>query len=449
MERAKKRLIEENLNAADWLPDMLELETALTAFLGEKNYRNEKANEQNVSLYTNSTDDRLSKAEEMLKTITENKEKALIQGVRRMREYIDDFLEYYNIGNLKEFYLKKSGLYIELCLSINKTTIFNEDKESQRQKFERQINRLKKLGFDLISKREFGNSYYLSDTEKNKELLLNLLKTIGARFIEFKSFEDHIEEVSAIIHPARLLEFNIPDNTIAIDEDTLRKDKLIFLQTSINQLYSALATISDMPEMIHTCGYLIEHYFTDICRTLNIETKLREKVENYHKAEREKNNRIRKTEEELGKQLSGDELFNLANNYFNKIGFKALKDFGFYLSDESFISPYAATLVFGAHSIDHLRCSFELFEMSGIIEEDKVDKEMKNTIKNVEDKFYLVKPFSGERYIAYTEKNIRILSEWVKKTFCEQFDSFEVGSKRGQLYIKSFTIVCNRTDQFI
>ncbi|WP_141401043.1 hypothetical protein [Lacrimispora amygdalina] len=446
MERAKKRLTKENLNTEDWLPDILGLETALTIFLEERGYSYEKANERNVSLYRDSTDNRLSQAEKMLKTITANKETALIHSVKRLKEYMDDFFEYYKIGNLKEFYLKKSGLYVEICLSINKTSIFNEDKESQRQKFERQINRLKYMGLDLLRKREFGNSYYLSDTENNKKLLLNLLKAVGAKCIEFKSFKDHIEEISAIIHPAGLLEYDIPDNIVAIDEDTQKKDKLIFLQTSINQIFSALTTISDMPEMIHTCGYLIEHYFADICRTLNVETKMREKVESYNKAEREKNNRIRKIENEIGKQLSGDEILNLANNYFNKIGFMTLKELGFNLSADSFISPYGTKLIFDAHSMDHMMYSFDIYQMLGLIEDEKTEEEIKKTIKKIEAKFDLIEPFHEERYIAYTENNMQILINWVQCTFREQFDSFEIANKKNQLYVKSFTILKDQID---
>lgn len=248
-------------------------------------------------------------------------------------------------------------------------------------------------------------------------------------------------KVSGKIDLEKLYAYVIPNLKIAIDEETEKKNKLIFLDKRIKELYHSIATTNSMPNMIQTCGYLAEHYLVDIYKTLGFNTPLCQKVENYHKEERLKNQRIREIEEKIGETLSGTELIKLGKLFIARMGHKGLKELGFDISHEtSCIDSYGINLCFRAVSIDHMMYSFDIYER--IAEEnDKEGEDVEEkTVKFIERTFDLIEPFREERYIAYTEKNVNYIMDWVNTNFHTTLETLEVGNKRNLLYIKSFSV---------
>ena len=113
MERVNERISKGILDRDAWFEDLIILEETLTKWLNEKGYDATIAMNDRVSLSDHDTDTRLNYAEQLLQTIQTDKEKGLIQGVHRAKSKMEKILEYYNIGHIKEFHLKHTGLYIE------------------------------------------------------------------------------------------------------------------------------------------------------------------------------------------------------------------------------------------------------------------------------------------------------------------------------------------------
>lgn len=443
MKRASERLEKRNLNAEDWKPDLLALEQTLTEFLKKKGYDEKAELKRSVNLFRDDTDTRLERAKRLYSEINEHKEKAVIHGVERASALIRDILNYYPIGFLKEFHLQKSGLYIEIPLDAsNSGSFFDNKKETQRLLFEHQIKNLKDYGFHFSE--ECHRRYMFDNDMENQKLLVKLLESFGTKYIEFHENKSTILTVSGIVNPEVLFASEIPKIEMEADEEVEKKNKLMFMETTLNQMYGCLSTINNMPKMINTCGYLIEHSFNDICEILGIESELCQKVKGYHEKERLKNEEIRELETKIGEGVSAGELVHYGTEFLNKLGFRALKEIGFTISDESYISPYHVNLVYQTRSIDNMKYPFETYQFAGMIEDGETKETRKETIKYLEETFDLIEPFPKERYMAYTEKNMRLLTDWVYQNFRLTFDSFEVANKRGLLYIKSFSILLSQ-----
>lgn len=444
MKRAKHRLDEENLNVEDWEIDIRSLDATIDQFLTNNNYDYEISKLDNISLFQNDTDTRLMEIERLYKTINENKEKGLIQGVLRAQKHMYDFLDYYNIGHLSKFYLQKSYIYAELFLSINKMSILDSNKETNRLIFEKQCQRLTDLGLEFMSRERGSVSYQIKDTSKNKQLLIELLKLIGMKHLEFKVNENCIDTVTGIINIDKFLKYKIPKDDFNANSDVEKKDKLLFIRSSLKELYHLLAIANSKDQNIYTYGYLIEHYFKNICDTFGIETKLSKRFEKYHMEERKKNNKIHEYESKIGELLNGKDLCIMGNNYFNKMGLQALKNIGFNISSESYIGPYNVMLIYRTVSIDSIFRAFDSYEIEGYVKDNEIDNLINETISYLEKSFDFIEPFRDEKYIAYTEKNMKQLSEWVEKIFSQKIDSFEIHSKQGLLYISSFSVLLER-----
>lgn len=441
MERVNERISKGILDMDAWFEDLIILEETLTKWLNEKGYDATIAMNDRVSLSDHDTDTRLNYAEQLLQTIQTDKEKGLIQGVHRAKSKMEKILEYYNIGHIKEFHLKHTGLYIELYLGFMPYSMMDDKKETKRLKSEKQLDIIKQYGFDIGKKKHRNNDVGFRNTDQNKELFVDLLASFGISCLEFHSSESELLKVSGKIDLEKLYAYVIPNLKIAIDEETEKKNKLIFLDKRIKELYHSIATTNSMPNMIQTCGYLAEHYLVDIYKTLGFNTPLCQKVENYHKEERLKNQRIREIEEKIGETLSGTELIKLGKLFIARMGHKGLKELGFDISHEtSCIDSYGINLCFRAVSIDHMMYSFDIYER--IAEEnDKEGEDVEEkTVKFIERTFDLIEPFREERYIAYTEKNVNYIMDWVNTNFHTTVESLEVGNKRNLLYIKSFSV---------
>lgn len=440
MKRTKNRISNGVLEKDAWIEDILGLEAAVTDWLNENGYDAEKALADTSHVFDDDTDSRLAYAEQLLQTIKTNKYKGLIQGVYRIQTQMNRILEYYNIGHTKDFYLRSSGLYIDLYLCVRTSITMEDEKETRRLKFKEQLKIITDYGFDLCHKKHCGGDFYFSNTDKNMNLLVKLLSSFGLSRMEFSTSKTALLSVSGFVDIETLFNFEIPKLNLTIDKETENKNKLIFLDKRFKELYNSIATVNDIPNMINTCGYLAEHYLADICKTLDIEATICHKVDDYHKEERVKNQKINEINKKIGEELSGKELSELGKSFIWKMGYKGLKEIGFDIDqDASYIGPYSVNLTFLTRSIDHMMYSFDMYMDSNTETETSSIEE--KTITFLENTFDLIEPFTNERYIAYTDKNITYIMNWVNENFHTTIESFEVGNKKNQLYIKSFCVL--------
>lgn len=444
IKRANQRLADGDLSQDSWEPELLILEQAIVKFLDSFEYKQEEAGFDRTKILKESTDERLAYARELLTSVKKDKEKALIPGVKLAKDHMQEILDCYHIGNLHEFYLQDGGIYVEVWLHIRKSFSNEKETETEKIKFEYQLKKLRDLGMELQRVKYGSDSYEIRNTDNNRNILINLLESIGVNRIEMKSRKDSLWIVTGMLDPEKLVLFEIPKEKPSIDKAIYKEDQLIFIKNTLNKLYDSIATINQMPEMVSVCGTLIEHYFADICDTLGLITETSERVKNHHKAERIKNTEIRKIEEDIGKVLVGKELINVGKAYLNKIGLKAIQEIGFRLSNDSFVGPYQVLLKFSSVSMDTLIYSFELYDKTCTNEDEDMESLYDKTVKKFEETFHIIEPFDGEQYIAYTEKNMNILSAWVKRTFEKEMDSFEIDNKNGLYYIKSFSVYVNK-----
>lgn len=438
MKRVKERISKGILDKDVWVYDLLGLEATITDWLNQNGYDSTIALSDTSQVFNNDTDVRLNNATRLLETIKENKEKGLNQGVMRAKTRLETLFEYYRIGYLKDCRLKNSGLYIELNLGVMNFSCMDDKKETQRLKFQQQLRTLEDYGFDL-EKRKYGNDNVFKNTNKNKDLLITLLHTFGISHLEFHTSESEIITVTGRVDLETFFHYDIPKLNMDVDTETEKKNKLILLDKRFKELCDSISTINAMPQMVNTCGYLIEHYLVDIDKALGIETDLCHKVENYHNAERLKNQRIHEIEKKIGEALSGKELMKLGKTFFDRMGNSGLKEIGFDISHESsYIEPYGTHLKYRALSIDHMMYSFDSYSDT----EDEADKgEEEKTIQFIEKTFDLIEPFKNERYIAYSENNMKHIMEWVNTKFHTTIESLEIGNKKNLLYIKSFSVL--------
>lgn len=442
MNRIKERISNGVLDSDVWLQDLLMLEKSITQWLDEKGYDAVKSMNDRSQIFDDSTDSRLAYAEQLLQIIQTNKNKGLIQGVRRVQTQMEEILEYYNIGYISDLYLKHTGMYIKLGLGINQSSFMDEKKETQRIKHAKQLEIINDYGFELILNKFTNSTREFKNTDKNKTLLLELLGSIGISHIEFHSSEVEISAVSGWVDLQKLFSYEIQKLNILVDKETEKKNKLILLDKRFRELYDSIATVNLMPNMIHTCGYLVEHYLADIYEILDIDTALCQKVKNYHKNERLKNQKIREIDTKIGKELSDNELSKLGTSFFNQMGYKSLKELGFDICHEtSYIGPYNVKLNYRALSVDHMIYSFDSYERIAEEDEKEGDDDEEKTIKFIERTFDLIEPFREERYIAYTEKNANYIMSWVNENFHTAIETLEIGNKKNSLYIKSFSVL--------
>lgn len=443
MERARKRLEEKDLTINSWYEDILSLEFYLQKFLKENNYNREESHKDIVFLNSESDEIRLKNARNKLETLRENKKQGLIQGVYQAKDHFDQFLEYYHIGFIKDFNLKKDWFHVKLSFLITSFSGIGDDDKTKELKMKTQLNILEGKGLKLHKSR---GSYRIAACDSNKEILDVLFKSLHAKVWSYEIIDNDFRSVLLRIRPKDLLEANFPALSLDVTEEIKTEDRVRFLNKSLNQIYDSISYITEMPSLITTAGFVAEYCFSDICKSLKINTKLMDDIDNRYKTIRITNQEINQIEEEIGKLFTGEEIAKLGKEYFNEIHELTLREIGFSLSEDSAIGPYQVNLAFQYENLDTIASVLEFHELNKanqvkFEELELLADEIKAKLKNT---FDVINPFDGEQYIAYTEKNINYINLWVEKTFHVQISKFEVDNKAGLLYIKSFTIVVEK-----
>jgi len=444
-ERALKRLENKDLSIDSWIDDIVSVGVYLEYYLRSKNYSYEEFKKNEVFLYKEADEVRLRQAQERLDTIKENKKQGLIQSVNYLKSRFDEFLEFYNIGYAREFYLKGNNIYIRISLAISKSCGMGNEQATKERILKKQLDILKGLKLELT--KQGCNRYKINASDENKKILDSLFELFEAKVWSYNIWNNHFENVVLYIRPEKILSADIPGLLFEKSNELKLEDDIQFIKKSLDELMHALSTIEKMPSMIDTCGYIVEHSFADICKTLDIATSLREEVENRHKDIRKINAKIRELEQNVGKVLTGKEISNLGEKYLLEIGWKVLNKIGFDLSNESKITQYNAWLKFENRSTCSIYLGLENYRRQMNLDENVVD-ELENLeekiISSLDGKFDMIQPFPNEKYIAYTNKNIKTIMEWVKNNFYQQIDGFEVDSKNNMLYIKSFYLTLDK-----
>lgn len=436
LERAFLRIKNEDLEEKKWEKDIYELESKIQEFLKSKKYEYKEP----VPILKSATNETISGLNKNRIDSELHPERYLIEAVAEYKKSFQEFLDHYYLGFLKEFYLKKNGLiYVEIACLISPKFSFHSEKETEKRKYDEQITRLKDYGFILEKRNGTGN--YSIIYEQN---VLKLLKTLFSDFnvkgkLKIQLTNNRIDSISFYLKPENIIaEDKRPEeNHISAEEE--RNNKLRFLDDCLKHLMHAMLTMKEDASLVETCGTLVEYYFSDICDTLNIETKTSTVVHQRHLKNRILNQNAKEIKKDIGKNVINQKTPHLIENLFREINYSVMQNTGFYMDEaNSFIEEYRYYLTF--NKID-LSDSYHIWNILQIDDEEINETEIKTMLHEIANKYYLIKNIHDESYLAYTPNNINKLSDWINQSNLGEINSINLKKNSGTDIIESFTVV--------
>ena len=180
-----------------------------------------------------------------------------------------------------------------------------------------------------------------------------------------------------------------------------------------------------MPNMIDTCGSLIEYYFDDICNCLGIETEISEKVKERHQNTRQINTQIHTLEEDIKNNIDYRDLSKIIKEYVKRLNTKLITEIGFSIND---------------FKINKRSYEFQLkgYELENLILFDKdLDENVLEYIKSI---FDIVEAHS-ECYIKHSEKNLKYLMDYIKTNHLGDIYNFHAQERFMEYCIDSVQVV--------
>lgn len=376
-------------------------------------------------------DERLAQIENKINLFKDKPYIGIQEGVKICEQKIRNFLEYYHIGYCNSLFLGNYGsLDVTIGCLIHNHSSFHDKDESNKIKFQMQMDILKDYGFDLELKK---NEAFLLGTENNIVLLKQLLSSFGCALIKIEVLGERknmciIDKISFKIKPSDLLDtnFSLPEISFKVSNE-LNPDEISSIISNFKELYSSYTTFMEMEGLRDNCGYIIQSLFAQICKTLNITTSISEKNNIEHSEIRRKNIEIREKEIELGQLISGEvikEGMGLLYNHLNKIGYEKL---GFRCSDLS-ISPHNINATFFIYrqkycfenNIKRIKedALKDIYDVIGSLEDESLNILLND--KNVETLNLLIKKHIPNGFIS----NLKIGNHWSIMNF--YIESFEV-----------------------
>lgn len=429
IDRMLKRIEEGNLKREDWEPDILAFEITLNRYLKEKGYTYEKE-----KYLVENPDEKLRLLLEKEKEAYEKPIFLLPEGIKAIYDKFNTFLDFYHIGFVHDFKLNQNGM-IEIALSLHiysPSTGLGRNDVAEKANYEAGIKRLNGLGMTLVK----SGGFNIQDTESNKKIILDVLKIFcEPKLIRFSTREDIFDKIIFLIHPKDIKELPVFHRAPVTDE-IIRKNTLLRLEKLIKELYHAIGSINSMPELTNTCGYIVESCFSEVCDLLGITTELANTYHERYMQVREINRAIHDKEKQLGNIITMNQITPLAKELFESIR-KNLREIGYSLNDGTCMTIFKGLKV-NASCIPS--CSYYdayLFDNVDIDEcADKLEKQM-------EGMFDMIEPFPGERYVAFTEKNLNVITGYIRDFYQSELEDLQIENKKGALYIKSFSFYIN------
>ena len=62
---------------------------------------------------------------------------------------------------------------------------------------------------------------------------------------------------------------------------------------------------------------------------------------------------------------------------------------------------------------------------------------------HMEGMYDMIEPFQGERYVAFTNRNLAIISRWVRDTYNTNLEDIRIENRNGGFYIKTISFYIN------
>lgn len=279
------------------------LSETLEGFLKEKGYDGNK--NEVLNLYRLPSQERLRLMEEQVKQSESDEKKFVPFGVEQCSDCFNKFLSSYNIGHVSQFFMNKNG-WIEITICCWNFKNFREDRKiSEKNKFQKQMEQLRKIGITLNERR---NDVRIPFTQSNAMILREQIKKLGGKHLQISFEEDNkdnlfIKEVSFKIRPEALLEYLPEEQKNFIEDDKncefLTEDEVEYIKKLISEISHAVETINDMPSLLQTCGGVIESQIYSLCKIIGTETAISKRYYEKIKKERETNQKIMGLREKL------------------------------------------------------------------------------------------------------------------------------------------------------
>ena len=317
---------------------ILNLEKEVVSFLKEKKY-----NPQNVP-HIELRMDRIEDIEEKLSKIQDNNA-IIFEGVKKYNKIMHDFLDKYHFGFLKDFYITKGG-YFKVCIPvlIMKSSMTSKP-ESDKINFENQMKRLEEAGITISrsGKREAN----IEATTENIEAVKKLLSLIGAECIDIKMIHEegkfYLREINCYVTPESIDNLSFTSEKFEMPvTDILNDDEIQDIYTNLKNMASAYGNAS-LPNVKDVCCSLILSHFSNICKTLGIETETSKNYELQFVETREKNKKIEELKNQIGEKVNAERIKEISKTIGNRIEEYLVNELNFYCSELK-VSQYLGTV---------------------------------------------------------------------------------------------------------
>lgn len=296
------------------------------------------------------------------------------------------FLKKYNIGFLSEIYLDQYGrFFVKIPCMISSHTSFHDRDYSKRIEYDMQMKILQELGLDLEPCKVANNkSPAILATQNSIEILTKLIEEkLGGNGLHFQANvfkgQTTIREMTFKVSPDKLYAFNESIAEISCDvSDILNPDEILSLKHELKELSSTLASYND-PYLLRakeSCRSIILHVFSEICKTVGLETKISNEVNLAYVESKRVGEEIKKKEEEIKSIIDPSTIKSNINKILKSIEKFGIEKIGFSFSDIK-ISRYATVANFSFNTTGN---SLEIYcENTKEISEEKLKDIFKTT----------------------------------------------------------------------
>lgn len=395
----------------DYAPAILELGESLSKRLEEIHYN----------------PDSIRHAVLNISETTENSS-GIFEKIKEIKAKLSDFMEVYNIGFVKDFYISSYGvLCCKFILQFKKN--FSSNKPSDDINYQLQEDRLVRYGFELIEERK-GSKLFVC-TEKNISLFKKLLASIGGDGFEFGTEHDDydtLDFVKVYFDINKLMDFKEDCQKMSFSKDeVLNPDE-------VSELYERLKDINKITmnehselntnEIMNLAGNIAQMAFAGICEQFDVHTPETDKMITEWKQSRKKQQSIRDKEMEKAKEMPLEDFAKKVYSLKKDIDEFLQKNLNAHIRDFE-LAPYALTVtcstLIGDWPLEDLpedQYFKDSFEMVNDANRDEYTFMIKPTPKNFETIENIIKEKFGDVEI----NNIKVSSR--KRDYVNIYDLF-------------------------
>lgn len=338
--------------------------------------------------------------------------------LRELSQLGDDkmrlFLKKYNIGFVKDIHLDKSGLFdIEIASLITSHNTFNDKAYSKKIEFNRQLNFLSSIGIKLCESKLSNGSPALLAVQETIDILTNIIEKLGGRGVSFETRnyknQTTIKTIKFKIQPKMLFSYDEESCFEHVEPITniINENEKIFLLNEFKQLNNACVdfTNEDLTGVSVCCKNIALHAFSNICKTLNVETEISNAVKEHYELTKKENKLISEKYDILKESVCNLDIKNAVEKVMAKIEKFAVNKIGFNCIDITITNyKFTAELTFNRSGDNFTIYNDDV----DVITEEKLEK----TFECSNGTFY-----DETLFILNTQDNISKLNTLLNKSF--------------------------------